>query len=235
MNHGLITDNTEKVEEYWMTLRRGAANDEWELIQKRTDKALEYSQEIIRKRRQSLNDARKRGGRNWILPAEYDSFMEGIEEAMKMEENKVKVGYKSGPFHQLLKYKPGTEGAGIFPPTGIWLLDLYRVLYGLTGDKGDAMRKAELMVYDGVPFAKGSTGRKKIESGVYYARQKSGKADHDADWVVANYWRDKIKEEARQTVQGKWLPLRFVFTEKELSYQNEQLNAKIKPENEDEK
>ena len=81
-----------------------------------------------------------------------------------MEENKSKNGLKSGPFVQLLEYRPEAEGAGAFPPPGIWFYDLYRVLYGLTGTKGDEMRKAELSVYDGVPFSTGLSGRKKIKA-----------------------------------------------------------------------
>jgi hypothetical protein len=227
MKNGLLKANTDSVDEYCNSLRKNAANDEWELTQKRTDKALEYSQNMIQKRKQSLNEARQKGGRNWILPAEYDSFIEGIEEAMNMEENKSKNGLKPGPFSQLLKYKPGAEGAGAFPPPGIWLIDMYRVLYGLTGNKGDEMRKAELSVYDGIPFSVGLSGRKKIEA----LRKKTDPSKQDADLIVANYWRDKIKDEAKNRVKGKWLPLRFIFTEKDFDYHKEQVKEKVKVEN----
>ena len=224
LKNGLIKAEKGLVDEYCTTLRKCAANDEWELSQKRTDKALEYSQDIIRKRKESLNGARQKGGRNWILPAEYDAFIEGIEEAIKMEENRLKTGYKPGPFYQLLKYKPEAKDAGIFPAPGIWLIDMYRVLYGLRGEKGDAMRRAELSVYDGKAFSTGLSGRKKIEA----AKEKN----QDADLVVANYWRDKIKDDAKQTVKGKWLPLRFIFTEKELDYHKEYTQKNVKSENE---
>ena len=223
--NGLLKANTDSVDAYCDELKRNAANDEWELIQKRTDKALEYSHSIIQKRKQSLNDAKQKGGRNWILPAEYDSFIEGIEEAMKMEENKLKVGTVAGPFAQLLKYKPETEGAGAFPPPALWFVDMYRVLYGLTGKIGDEMRKVELSVYDGVPFSTGLSGRKKIKS----VTDKNDITKPSSDMIVATYWRDKIKEETRNRVRGKWLPLRFIFTEKDFDYHKEQV--KVKTEN----
>ena len=102
---------------------------------------------------------------------------------------------------------------------------MYRVLYGLGGDKGDAMRKAELSVYDGVPFSNGLTGRKKIEETI-----NKGKQNKDSDTVVASYWLDKIRAEARQLFQGKWLPLRFIFSEKELHYNTELQKKTIKTE-----
>jgi hypothetical protein len=225
LKHGLIKADTEKVDDHCSALRKSAQKDEWELAQKRTDKALEFGQDIIKKRKQGLNDARQKGGRNWILPQEYDDFVEGIEEAIRMEERRKLAGQKHGPFRNLLKYKPGAEGAGIFPPLGIWKLDMYRILYGLGGEKGDAMRKAELSVYDGVPFSNGLTGRKKIEETI-----NKGKQNKDSDTVVASYWLDKIRAEARQLFQGKWLPLRFIFSEKELHYNTELQKKTIKTE-----
>ena len=145
MKHDLVKASPDSIDNYCEKLRKDAADQEWELSQKRVDKSLEYSQQIIEKRRQSLKDAKKKSGRNWILPSEYDSFVEGIEEAIKIEEQNIRNG-KTGPFSQLLKYKPGTEGAGVFPSAGIWFLDMFRVLYGLKGHKGDEMRKAELTV-----------------------------------------------------------------------------------------
>ena len=162
------------------------------------------------------------------MPAEYDSFIEGIEEAIKMEENKMKNGLKPGPFSQLLKYKPGAEEARTFPPPGIWFLDMYRVLYGLAGNKGDEMRQAELSVYDGVPFSTGLSGRKKIQ----VLKKKNGSSKQDADMIVASYWREKIKDESKQIVKAKWLPLRFIFTEKDFEYYNDQTKEKIKAEDE---
>ena len=142
-----------------------------------------------------------------------------------MEESREKSNQKPGPFCNLLKYKPGAKGAGIFPPLGIWKIDMYRVLYGLAGEKGDAMRNAELSVYDGVPFSTGLTGRKKIAETL-----EKVKSSKDQDTVVASYWIEKIKAEARQLFCGKWLPLRFIFTEKELQYHREFLMKDVKKE-----
>jgi hypothetical protein len=225
LKHGLIKADMETVDNHCLTLRKSAKNEEWDLTQKRTDKALEYGQQIIKKRKQGLNDSRQKGGRNWILPQEYDAFIEGIEEAMLMEERRKRAGQNPGPFRNLLNYKPGTEEAGIFPSLSIWQIDMYRVMYGLAGEKGDAMRKAELSVYDGVPFSEGFTGRKKISEEL-----KKGKLVKDSNTIVANYWLYKIKAEARQIYQGKWLPLRFVFTETQLNYSNEVIMKQVKQE-----
>ena len=137
-------------------------NEEWELAQQRSDKALEYHQLILEQRKKGLQNARQKGNRYWILPNEYDAFICGIEEAIRKEELRQEQGMEPGPFYNLLNYKPGKEDAGTFPPTHVWQVDMYRVLYGLVGEKGEEMRKAELSVYNGVPFSKGYTGRKKI-------------------------------------------------------------------------
>ena len=227
MKHGLIEADKETVNGYCQSLRKCAESEEEELARKRTESAFLYSEQLFKKRKQSLNDARKKGGRNWILPQEYDSFMEGIEEAIRMEDSRKQNNMKPGPFSNLLKYKPGADGAGIFPGTDIWQMDMYRVLYGLAGDKGDAMRKAELSVYDGVPFSEGLSGRKKIAQAI--GDDSGTDMKKDAETIVANYWREKIKAEARQIYQGKWLPLRFLFTEKEFGYYLEQ-KQKVKTE-----
>ena len=225
LKHGLIKADMEKVDTYCLSLRKSAKNEEWELTQKRTDKALEYGQLIMEKKKKGLNESRQKGGRNWILPQEYDAFIEGIEEAILMEERRKTAGQNPGPFCNILNYKPGTEGAGIFPPLSIWKIDMYRVMYGLSGEKGDAMRQAELSVYDGVPFSDGFTGRKKI-AGEF----KKGKLVKDSDAIVANYWLDKIKAEARQIYQGKWLQLRFIFTDQQFHYNKEGFKKPLKSE-----
>ena len=224
MQNSLVKASSDSVDEYCQGLKKDAANQEWELSQKRTDKSLEYSQQIIEKRKQGLRDAKQKGARNWILPAEYDSFVEGIEEAIQMEERKNKNGETPGPFSQLLKYKIGTEGAGVFPPAGIWFFDMYRVLYGLKGKKGDEMRRAELSVYDGVPFS--YSGRKKIKA----MNAKSGAATKDGHSVIANYWREKIRREATNRIKGRWLPLRFIFSETDMEYQKEYIKRTVKTE-----
>ena len=59
---------------------------------------------------------------------------------------------------------------------------------------------------------------------------KKGKLVKDSDAIVANYWLDKIKAEARQIYQGKWLQLRFIFTEEQFLYNKEGLKSKMKLE-----
>ena len=225
LNHGLIKADMEVVDKHCLALRKNAKEAEWQLSQNRTEKALEYGQQLLQKRKQGLNDSRQKGGRNWILPQEYDAFIEGIEEAILIEEKMNSNGHKDGPFHNLLCYKPGAEGGGFFPPLSIWQTDMYRVLYGLSGEKGDAMRQAELSVYNGVPFSDGFTGRKKISEEL-----KKGKLIKDSDTIVANYWLEKVKREARQRYEGKWLPLRFVFTEQQMIYNKEMLTKEVKAE-----
>ena len=91
---------------------------------------------------------------------------------------------------------------------------MYRILYGLVGEKGEEMRKAELSVYNGVPFSKGYTGRKKIAEHL----DKHGVKKQTTDWVVADYWREKMRQEALQISNGKWKDLRFIFTKADLEY-----------------
>ena len=78
------------------------------------------------------------------------------------------------------------------------------------------MRKVELSVYNGVPFSKGNTGRKKIAEHL----EKHGVKKQSTDWVVADYWREKIRKEALQILNRKWKDLRFIFTKAELEYHN---------------
>ena len=216
LNHGLVKASGQAVDEYCASLRKGAMNEEWELAQKRSDKALEYHQLILEKRKEGLQNARQKGSRNWILPNEYDAFINGIEEAIRIEEKRQEDGLAPGPFFNIINYKPDKEGAGIFPPTRVWQIDMYRILYGLVGEKGEEMRKADLSVYNGVPFSKGYTGRKKI--GEHF--DKHGVKKQSTDWVVADYWREKIRKEALQILNGKWKDLRFIFTKAELEYHN---------------
>ena len=210
--HCLVKANVDKMDSYFKSLRKSAANEEWDLMQKRSDKAIEYGQEIMRKRKLALNKAKTKGGRNWMMPAEYDAFLEGIQEAIRMAEEGYKLNKKKDPFAQLLKYIPGNKQGGVFPPNNIWWIDMCRILYGLTGPIGEAMRQAELSVYDGVPFTKGMTGRKKI---ALEPNKNSAQAKH---MIIASYWREKIKEETKQIVNGKWLQLKFVFNERDFQY-----------------
>ena len=86
------------------------------------------------------------------------------------------------------------------------------------------MRQAELSVYDGIPFS--LSGRKKIKA----VNEKSGSSVKNGDVVIANYWREKIKNEAKNRVKGRWLPLRFIFTEKDMEYQKEFYKKTVKNE-----
>ena len=144
------------------TLKANAVNDEWELSQKRTDKALQYSKELLEKEQQSINDSQIKTGRKMILTNEYNCFMNGIIEAINCEEHIKNIGAEACPYSQMLKYRPGEVNAGCFPPNSIWWKDMCRVLFGLVGPIGDEMRKADISVYDGVAFAE-VTGRKKIK------------------------------------------------------------------------
>ena len=219
MENGLIKADEDTVKKHENILKKNSKNDEWELSQKRTEKSIEYSQQIAEQKKKGVKDSQQKGGRNWILKNEYEDFIAGIEEAILIEERNTKAGRAPGPFSNLLNYKPGTKGAGTFPPLSIWRFDMFRVLYGLNGEKGEAMRKAELSVYNGVPFSTGLSGRKKIS-----LELSKGKLCSDIELIVANYWLEKIKREARQTYEGKWHSLRFVFTDKQLKYNNEMLS-----------
>ena len=218
LKHGLVKASVDAVDDYCTLLRKSAMNEEWELAQKRSDKALEYHQLILEQRKKGLQNARQKGNRYWILPNEYDAFIFGIEEAIRKEELRQEQGMEPGPFYNLLNYKPDKEDAGTFPPTHVWQVDMYRVLYGLVGEKGEKMRKAELSVYNGVPFSKGYTGRKKITEQLQNVSNKKGHTKQGADWVVAEYWRDKIRREALQISTRKWNDLRFIFTPADLDY-----------------
>ena len=111
-------------------------------------------------RKQGLQNALQKGDRNWILPKEFDDFLAGIKEAIKREKQLLSDHKNPGPFRNILKYEPGQKEAGLFPPTKVWQVDMFRVLYGLDGEIGEMMRKSELSVYNGVPFSSGLNGQK---------------------------------------------------------------------------
>jgi hypothetical protein len=215
--HGLIKASVQQVDEYCSSLRKEAMNQGWDLTQKRTDRAIEYQQIILEMRKKGLQSARQKGERNWILPNELDDFLGGINEAIRIERHRAIDG-KPGPFKNLIKYVPGEKNAGIFPPTKIWEVDMFRVLYGLRGEKGDAMRKAELSVYDGVPFSTGLNGRKKIVNELADSEKKRGPMNQTEEWVVANYWREKIRRQTLKMHSGKWAKLNFIFNKDEFNY-----------------
>ena len=64
------------------------------------------------------------------------------------------------------------------------------------------------------------------EKKIALAREKSVVSSKDDHIVIANYWRDKIRDESKQIMNGKWLPLRFIFTQKELVFFKDQQKVK---------
>ena len=95
---------------------------------------------------------------------------------------------------------------------------MFRVLYGLEGEIGEMMRKSELSVYNGVPFSTGFNGRKKIANELSAQENRKGPIDKTEDWIVANYWREKIRRQTSKMYSGKWAQLEFIFNEDEFHY-----------------
>ena len=221
-SNGLLKPDSDALVRYSDEMKNQCQQKNDTLFERRLLKNIEYEKEQIEKQKQSILEAEERGGRSWILKRDYKNFIDGIEEAIRLEEQNIDMGSKNRPFSNLLNYKPGTDGAGIFPPTHIWKIDMYRVLFGLDGQIGDAMRAADLSVYHGVPFSKGLNGRKKIAK----QKEQTSKNVKDDGTIVAEYWRDKIRAEARQKYDGKWEPMRFIFTENELQYHCKLLKSK---------
>ena len=85
-----------------------------------------------------------------------------------------------------------------------------RVLFGLEGPEGEAMRKAELSVYDGIPFS--NSGRKKIQAQIQ-------KSPHTVDYsVVGLYWRMKMVQQNSGVVKRKLEDIEFIFNKPDLLY-----------------
>ena len=213
VQHGLVKATEDEIDSTMNKIREKGLNEEWELTQKRNDKALAISQDILRKNQERLNDSTSKGGRIWITKREYKNFMDGIMKAISTEEEKQANNLEPGPFSHLLHYLPGTENAGVFPTKEVWWRDMCRVLFGLQGPEGESMRLADLTVYDGIPFG-AMSGRKKIQE------EQQKKRKNPEYLVVAQYWRDRIKDEALKILKGKWDRLRFIFTQDELDYFN---------------
>ena len=214
VKNSLVRASVEDVDKQLDKLREKGLNEEWELSQKRSDKALAYSEEILQKTQERHNDSQIKRGRNWMLQREYNDFIGGIMKAIDLEEERRQKGLEYGPFSHLLKYKAGADEGGVFPPNSIWWKDMCRVLFGLTGPEGDAMRKADLTVYHGVPFA-AMSGRKKIEQ-----EKSKTKGWFEEYSTVGNYWRNRIKDETTKAAKGKWNEIRFVFKQSDLAYFN---------------
>ena len=213
LKHGLATASEDEVSNYFSKLREESADQEWELDQKRNDKAAALSRDIVAMEEKSMNDAKQKTGRYWLLPNEYKDFIHGVDTAIGTVTKIQEEGYCTD-YDQMLLYVPGAINGGYFPPNKIWWRDMCRILFGLPSVEGDKMRQAELDVYNGVPFAINS-GRKKIQS-----ERNKNKTNFEEYSVIGNYWRDKIREEVKTTMKKHEIKPRFVFNAAEWNYYN---------------
>ena len=213
VDHNLIRADKDAVDKYAEQLRQKSGDKEWELIQRRTDKALEVKREAFVKRKKAKDAAKKKSTRHFILPEEFDAFMAGFDEAVKEEKVSVVIEGKSSPFSQLLKYLPDNKDGGFFPPNKVWYRDFCRILFGLEGPVGEKMREADLSVYDGVPFSSLS-GRNKLKD----AKNKRKSTSFQPYQIVAAYWREKIRDETRASRKSHWKQIRFAFTKEDFEY-----------------
>lgn len=212
MDHNLLRADKDDVDKYAAQLKQQSNDEEWELSQRRIDKALEVRREAILNRKRKQDAAKKKSNRNFILPDELEAILAGFDEAVKEEQISDVLQENHGPFAQLLKYLPENKDGGLFPPNKIWHKDFCRLLFGLEGTKGDKMREADLSVYDGVPFSSLS-GRNKIN-----AARETKKTTFYPYVTVSNYWREKIRNEIRTTRKGHWNQIKFAFTKDDLEY-----------------
>ena len=210
--HNLIRAKKDDVDLYGDTLRSQSTEEEWDLTQRRTDKALEVKKNAILRRKRLHESSRVKGPKNFILAKEYSAFLAGLDAAMEEENFNQTVLNKKGPFNQLLKYLPDSSEGGVFPVNSVWQRDFCRVLYGLQGQAGDEMRAADLSVYDGAPFSKLS-GRLKI-----LAAKDKRKGTVNSHTVIAQYWREKIRDDVRLTKKGYWHQIKFIFNKDDEDY-----------------
>ena len=211
LKNNLAQASDDEVSNYFSKLREKAADQEWELNQKRNDKAAALSREVKDLEEKSIHDSKKKTGRYWILPNEYRDFVQAVDIVIDAA-TEIQKQDKCTDFDQLLLYVPGASNGGYFPPTKIWWRDMCRILFGLNTEAGDLMREAELDVYHGVPFAI-NTGRKKIQ-----LEREKNKGDFEEYSVIGNYWRDKIREEVKTTVKKCEQRPRFVFNQNDWEY-----------------
>ena len=209
--HNLIHVSPQDIDAYTEHLKSKSFEDDWELTQRRLDKAMDVRRQAILKRKHKQDQIKEKGTRHLILPSEYNCLLEAIEAAVN-KEIFFKVQGLTGPFSQLIKYLP-SEG-GMFPPNQVWYKDFMRILFGLEGEKGDNLRKADLTVYDGDAFGKYS-GRKKIED----AKKKNKNCN--PYMIVSEYWRYKVSQDTRSTVKGKWNQIKYAFNSEQLQYYKE--------------
>ena len=211
LKNNLAQASDDVVSDYFSKLREQAADQEWELNQKRNDKAAALSREILDLEAKSISNAKKKTGRYWILPNEYRDFIHAVDTVIELT-TQIQAEDKCTDLDQLLLYVPGTSNGGYFPPNKIWWRDMCRILFGLDTEEGELMREAELDVYNGVPFAINS-GRKKIQ-----LEREKNKTDFEEYSVIGNYWREKIKEEVKTTVKRCEKRPRFVFNSNDWKY-----------------
>ena len=210
--NNLIRAEKGDVDRYAEYLKSQSMDDQWELNQRRIDKAMEVKRHALLQKKKKQDTIKEKGSRHLILPIEYETFKTAFDEAVN-QERFYKAQGKKGPFAQLLRYLP--EEGGIFPPNSVWCKDYCRLLFGLDGEKGESFRKADLSVYDGEPFGKFS-GRKKIED----ARAKS-KSNFNPYTIASQYWREKIRYDTRSTVSGHWNQIKFAFSNNDIKYFND--------------
>ena len=211
--------------------------EEWEISQERANRALEVRVSVEEARKKTMFAAKQKRGKTWILPDEFEMFSSGIEAAIQQEEDRAKNNTPPGPFSDLLKYLPGNRDGGCFPPTTIFRIHMLRVLFGLDGEKGDAMREAEMSVYHGVPFSEMS-GRqfiaKEKEKAIFGKGSTPFQVKND-EWYVAFYWHQKFKAQSRSRYEHKSKQLCYIFNDEELQYYNSKhLKMTFKKEKEEE-
>ena len=207
VKHGLVKASDEDVDNYLVKFKSQNEEQDWDIAQRRAEKALEHSKQEKEKERKNRIDTQTKTGRKWILPKEYNAFMSGIHEAIRLEEDRIEHNEDPGPFYQMLKYIPCASDGGLFAVNKLWWRDMCRILFGLDGPIGDKMREAELSVYNGEPFA-AVTGRKKI---------KNSKKHPDYS-VIGAYWRDKIKDETTSIKKENTEQLKFLFSQADMNY-----------------
>ena len=210
VEHNLVRAEKNDIDKYGDMLRN-KSDEEWELSQRRLDKALEVKRQNLLRRKKKRETVKVKTDKTFILPTEFTSILKGFDEAVNQEKFN-QIQDKTGHFSQILKYLPESREGGYFPPNKIWCKDFCRILFGLEGPQGDAMRATDLTVYDGIPFSKLS-GRKKIET----AKSKK-KPNFNPYVVVALYWRDKIREDIKLTKRVNRNQIKFVFNENDFAY-----------------
>ena len=58
----------------------------------------------------------------------------------------------------------------------------------------------------------------KIANELPTSAKRKGPIAKTEDWIVANYWREKIRKQTLKMYSGKWAQLEFIFNADELIY-----------------